>query len=621
MMKRKTNSAAMGAAFLAICLLLVPPLFAEPGRGMRPPVEDLPESLRGLPIQDAFVPAPRKEVGRLHALDGHVVVVHTRSGKAYFAMEGDTLYEDDTLHTLSDSRCRIRLLNEDVVRLAAETEFTVNRYMDNSTEGQKSSLFSMVKGKAMFYALRLFRYKKIRFTLKTPTAVAGVRGTKFGAHVYWAESERRSRAGVLVADLGHETTGTLLAQADPVGEVRSFTDLFAEDGVVEVNGQIVGPGEMYKGDTGRTIPTPPEVLRLFRQETEVRPAQTVEIRKGVREGRREKLGLLQLGMRLNRSRAARNEILSDTQTLLKENTIIQDFSYFKGKIAGRASAITTMITGMGGVGGAFGKAWVHTSPAKGPVYKGGTLLGSQKIADTHSAYEFLHKKDDQFKLELHELSPSTLDGTVDYFTWGHAINRALGTPHVFEWNEGGHYRDDFGREYLTWGYWEDTTLGAQFGRIGAPGNYFAAAGRIWGVGGALTHPDIIRFLHNQNSRFTYTGQANGVYAETTANDVHELKGVFRCRVDFGSSRVRDFELGASGGGHSLLMNNGSGTLSKNGAFELDGFQGSMDGTSIAPALTGADGALFGGKAEGVGGGWRAGTGTGKWAAGEFHGKR
>jgi hypothetical protein len=137
----------------------------------------------------------------------------------------------------------------------------------------------------------------------------------------------------------------------------------------------------------------------------------------------------------------------------------------------------------------------------------------------------------------------------------------------------------------------------------------------------MTHPDIIEFLHNQDATFTYTGHANGAYAETSAYNVHALSGVFRCQVDFGSARVHDFDLAVSGGGNTVKMLDGSGNLNSNGTFELGGFQGDINGTSIAPALTGADGALFGGKAEGTGGSWHAATGTGKWAAGEFHGKR
>ena len=41
----------------------------------------------------------------------------------------------------------------------------------------------MLRGKVMFYAVRLFKYRTASMSVKTPTAVVGVRGTKFGVEV------------------------------------------------------------------------------------------------------------------------------------------------------------------------------------------------------------------------------------------------------------------------------------------------------------------------------------------------------------------------------------------------------------------------------------------------------
>ena len=123
-----------------------------------------------------------------------MVVIHRAAKGAYFGREGDTIYEDDSLNTLADSRCRVKFFDEDVVTMAAETEFSVDSFEDQRKAGKKRSLFSMVKGKAMFYAMRLFRYKETRYRLKTPTVTVGVRGTKFGAHVYWVDKEKSADA-------------------------------------------------------------------------------------------------------------------------------------------------------------------------------------------------------------------------------------------------------------------------------------------------------------------------------------------------------------------------------------------------------------------------------------------
>jgi len=141
---------------------------AQTNRGLAVPPEKLPRSLSEISPMDYFVPSSEKKVGVVHAMEGTVVVIHGRSKEAYFAAAGDPVFEKDSLSTLADSKCRVRFVDEDIVTMAPETEFSVDSFEDQRAEGRKSSFFSMVKGKAMFYALRLFRYKDTRFTLATP---------------------------------------------------------------------------------------------------------------------------------------------------------------------------------------------------------------------------------------------------------------------------------------------------------------------------------------------------------------------------------------------------------------------------------------------------------------------
>jgi len=99
-------------------------LYAQADRGAGVPAEVLPEELKGLEIKDQFVSTSLKGVGVIHALNGNMVVVHKATKEAYFGMAGDTIYEDDSLNTLADSRCRVKFFDEDVVTMAAETEFS-----------------------------------------------------------------------------------------------------------------------------------------------------------------------------------------------------------------------------------------------------------------------------------------------------------------------------------------------------------------------------------------------------------------------------------------------------------------------------------------------------------------
>ena len=99
-----------------------------------------------------------------------------------------------------------------------------------------------------------------------------------------------------------------------------------------------------------------------------------------------------------------------------------------------------------------------------------------------------------------------------------------------------------------------------------------------------------------------------------------LSGSFSCDVDFGSREVSNFTINASGGGHSVLISNGSGTI-YDSAFDMESYSGNIDGAPLAPGYDPASGAFMGNKAQGVGGMWKAWDGADQWAGGEFHGTR
>ena len=226
----------------------------------------LPDSLKEVDIREGFVPAPGfqeggedRRPGRERGRDPS----GDRSG--LFREPGDSIFENDALETLAGSRCRLRFRNEDVVTMAANSRFGVDEYRDGGKDETSRSFMSVLKGKAMFYALRLFGRTKRDVRVTTPTAVAGVRGTKFGVHVYWVEETAKARTGNRVAALDAE-----MGFAQTQGPGRSFTDCFSEDGVVDVNGRAVTPGNMFRGRDGAVVPTPPDYVRAFESATEVR---------------------------------------------------------------------------------------------------------------------------------------------------------------------------------------------------------------------------------------------------------------------------------------------------------------------------------------------------------------
>ena len=619
---RKIGIIACGFFVLAGLTLMAAGVQARTNRGVGVSPEDLPKSLRDIDIKDWFIPSSFKKAGVIHALRGHVVVIHKATGQAYFGKEGDYIYENDSINTLTESRCRIKLKNDDIATMASNSEFSVDTYRADKKKRSKTSIFGMLKGKVKFYALRLFRYRKANIRVKTPTAIVGVRGTSFGVHVYYEDEDNHAEAGVRVADAG-EKPGIYLARTDPGGGGKSYTDAHCEDGELGVNGKSVPAGSMYNGKTGDTGPTPPGYVRQFQSETEVGGGGGGE---GDGEGDGEGEGEDVTGTGDGTDPGDQADQTEDQSQTTQEQTGTEttqtqtpdDIS--EGKILGEGSAVTTIITS----GGAMGSA-ILGEGEEGPIYMSHEPNNFTGGAETHTAYNNDHEGDDAFKMVLQEQSETDMGIKVTYFDWGDGENQALETPHYFAWHDGGHYNNETGHDYLSWGWWEDTDT-ADFGHIAGAASYYAAGAHIWEIEGDRTHPDYIDYLQQQNFSATYSGEANGVFADSCTPNVKFLNGNFSCHVDFGSRDVTNFNIdvghGGPGGDHQVHINNAIGTIASDGQFEVDAASGTINGASLTGegAYGGAGGVFFGKKAQGVGGIWEAHSGD-YWATGEFHGKR
>ena len=594
----------------------------------------LPKELRNLKIKDHFISSSLKKVGLIHALNGQVVVMHRVTKDAYFGREGNYIYENDSITTLSGARCRIKFFNDDVITMAPDTNFSVESFYDERAKRTKRSVFSMLKGKAMFYALRLFRYKEVRFSLKTPTAIVGVRGTKFGAHVYWVGEDRRSTGGVQVADSGNRM-GRHLVQISSETGVKSYTDCFSEDGNLDINGKSVGPGEIYRGETESIVPTPPGFVRVFEAATEVKSEGTSTGGEEKAGGEKEKKTEGKSGEKKGDDDEGSDDLIAvvgegdqtSSGDLIDVSENVTEITHqeagtkiteeandiSQGKTAGSGSAIAMLITSFGGsaVFGA-GKGPIYVSHKPNPFYGG---------AETHFAYEGNHEDNSSFLLRAREKSDTDMGIYVEYFDWGSGNNKALGTPHYFQWHQGGHYLDENGHDYLSWGYWEDTDI-ANFGLIGTGSAYYAATGKIWEIEGDLTHPDYISYLQQQGAVYTYSGEAKGVLIDNTGPWAYNLSGPFSCHVNFGNRNVSGFEINAGdANGHTVHLLNGTGIVDSDSTFSVEGLSGTINGNSVVSDGTNAGGGFVGGKAQGVAGNWNAYDGGTNWAAGEFHGHR
>lgn len=168
----------------------------------------LPE---GLTIQDVFEPGSGPAIGRVTQVEGEVILIHRDGEKGYRAASGVDLYEDDTVVTLVDSHAAFRLTDGSFIALAPETKMVIVKSDYVPEKKIRSTFVNMIYGKARSVVQPLVESRRSRFTVKTTTAVAGVRGSDF--IVYATDSVTEVSA---LEDTRLEVIGLAALDADPL---------------------------------------------------------------------------------------------------------------------------------------------------------------------------------------------------------------------------------------------------------------------------------------------------------------------------------------------------------------------------------------------------------------------
>ncbi len=126
-----------------------------------------------------YRPGRGKAVGRLDIVQGTVTIQHHGETVRYLAEAGLPIYARDTLRTRPKSRVRFELNDGSVLTLAADTELTVTRSVFDPGQEHRSSFMDMTVGKARFWVRKLAGWDEPEFSVKTQTAIVGVRGSDF----------------------------------------------------------------------------------------------------------------------------------------------------------------------------------------------------------------------------------------------------------------------------------------------------------------------------------------------------------------------------------------------------------------------------------------------------------
>lgn len=209
--------------------------------------------------------AVAQDVGTVAAAQG-VAEIH-RGGAAISAVVGTPVRVGDELRT-GDGKLRVVFQDDSVIDVSERTTLVVNEQVFNPGGGQASSLMNLVVGKARALVSHYYGAAGTSYEVRTPTAVAGVRGTEF-IITYDADREVSSVVGIdgfvqvrnLTADadefiyIGAEETTYVRGDQKPTAPQRIEERLFRD----EVEGmELLSMGSASRGAARASSVAPPE---------------------------------------------------------------------------------------------------------------------------------------------------------------------------------------------------------------------------------------------------------------------------------------------------------------------------------------------------------------------------
>jgi hypothetical protein len=130
-----------------------------------------------LAIFGAAASADNSQVAQVKTVSGQAEIV--RNGAHSAAKIGDPLYEKDTIETGADGSIGITFIDNTVMSSGPNSQIVLEDYKFNSSNFTGSMLTDMNRGTISMVSGDIARSSPGAMKVKTPTAILGVRGTRF----------------------------------------------------------------------------------------------------------------------------------------------------------------------------------------------------------------------------------------------------------------------------------------------------------------------------------------------------------------------------------------------------------------------------------------------------------
>lgn len=123
------------------------------------------------------------EAGIVTFLSGAVSVL-SADGKTRMLYKGASLNQGDTAVTGKDGQIEIRFSDEAQVKLRPGSRLRIDEYeYKGKPDGNEKGIFSLLKGSLRTITGMIGRVNKSAYSVVTPTATIGIRGTEYSANV------------------------------------------------------------------------------------------------------------------------------------------------------------------------------------------------------------------------------------------------------------------------------------------------------------------------------------------------------------------------------------------------------------------------------------------------------
>lgn len=170
--------------------------------------------------------------GVLRVVKGDVKV-KTGKGEIVKGRIGGKVFPKDVVITGKDARAKIVMIDNNEINVSPETQIEIQHYEYDPNGGKKDVLLNVIYGKVRSKVEQKYDGNTSKFQIKTPSAVAGVRGTDF-----LMGFNRADRTSQVVTFEGKVEFG----MPGPGGTIQ--------------NPVMVNPGQMALNNAGQP-PTPP----------------------------------------------------------------------------------------------------------------------------------------------------------------------------------------------------------------------------------------------------------------------------------------------------------------------------------------------------------------------------